>query len=109
MKKCNIAYPHDFPDSPCKKCNQLIMQGKPLKDNVRIEIVKSSFTAMEMADERENKTEKAKVLEIGDDVTLVKEGDIVLFKDFNCDTIKVDDEEFTIIPEEDIKYVLTRS
>ena len=84
------------------------MKGKPLKDNVRIEIVKSGFTAMEQVDERENKTEKAVVLEIGDDVTLVKVGDTILFKDYNLDEILIDNEKYSIIPEEDIKYVFTR-
>ena len=56
-------------------------QGKPLKDNVRLEIHKSGFTAMENVDEKQDQIEKATVLEIGDDVSIVKIGDVVLFKD----------------------------
>ena len=85
------------------------MQGKPLTNNVRIEIHKSAFTAMEQVDKKESETEKATVLEIGDGVSKVNAGDVILFKDYNCDTIKVDEEEFTIIPEEDIRYVFTRT
>lgn len=81
------------------------MKGKPILTNVRIEIVKSGFTAMDMVDEKENKTEKAVVLEIGDDVTLVKVGDTILFKDYNLDELLIDNEKYSIIPQEDIKYV----
>jgi len=60
---------------------------------------------MEMVDEKEARTEKAKVLEIGDEVTKVNVGDIILFKAYNLDEIEIDNEKFVIIPEEDVKYV----
>lgn len=81
------------------------MQGKPLNTNVRLEIDKSGFTAMEELEGQESKMERATVLEVGEEVTKVKEGDKVLFKDYNLDIIKVEGETFAICPEEDIKYV----
>lgn len=81
------------------------MQGKPLKDNVRLKIHGSGFTAMENVDTKQDQIEKATVLEVGDECSLVKEGDVVLFKDYNLDTILVDDEVYTIVPESDIKYI----
>lgn len=79
--------------------------GKPLTNNVRIEIHNSSYTAVDHVDEREAKIEKATVLEVGPEVTLVKSGDSILFKDYNLDTIEVDGETYHVIPEEDIKYL----
>jgi co-chaperonin GroES (HSP10) len=80
-------------------------QGKPLTNNIRIKIVNSVFTAMEQVDEKEARTEKATVLEVGDEVTLVKPGDQILFKAYNIDEIEVDGEHYVVIPEEDIKYL----
>ena len=80
-------------------------KGKPTGTNIRIEITNSGYTAMEQVDEKENRTEKAKVLEIGDEVTKVNEGDTILFKAYNIDEIEVDSEKYIIIPEEDIKYI----
>lgn len=85
------------------------MQGKPLKNNIRIEIQNSSFTAMESVDEKENRTEKAIVLEIGDEVTEVKVGDTILFKSYDLDEILLDNEKYVIIPEDSVKYVWNTS
>lgn len=84
-------------------------KGTPLGTNVRIEIIKSGFTAMEQVDEKEERTEEAKVLEIGPDVTLVKVGDTILFKAYNIDEIEHNNEKYVIIPEEDIKYIWSTS
>lgn len=82
--------------------------GKPLTNNVRIKIEEMSTNAMLMVDDKESRTEKATVLEIGDDVTLVEVGDVILFKAYNVDELDVDGEKYVIIPDEDIKYVLSR-
>lgn len=81
------------------------MKGKPTGQNIRIEIINSGFTSMEMVDEKENRTEKATVLEIGDEVTKVNVGDTILFKAYEVDEILLDDEKFVIITEESIKYI----
>lgn len=84
-----------------------MIKGKPLGNNVRIEIVNSGFTAMQQVDEREARTEKATVLEVGKEVKSVKPKDTILFKAYNIDEIEIDNEKYVIIPEEDIKYVFT--
>jgi len=83
--------------------------GKPLGNNIRIEITKSNFSAMEQVDEKEARTEKAIVLEIGDEVTKVNVGDTILFKSYNIDEIDIDSEKYVIIPEEDIRYLCNTS
>lgn len=80
-------------------------KGKPTGQNIRIEIKKSNFTALEQVDEKEARTEQAVVLEVGDEVVGIKEGNIVLFKAYNIDEIEIDNEKYVIIPEEDVKYV----
>ena len=81
------------------------MKG-PLKDNVRIEIVRSGFTAMKQVDEKEERTEEAVVLEVGPEVTEVKPNDKILFKAYNIDEIEFGGEKYIVIPESDIKYLL---
>lgn len=76
----------------------------PLRDNIRIEIIGSGFTAVEQVNEEDERTEKAKVLEIGDEVNDIEVGDTILFKAYNIDEIEVDGEKYIIIPEEDVKY-----
>lgn len=81
------------------------MKGRPISTNVRLQVETSGFTAMTELKGQESTIERATVLEIGDEVTLVKVGDRVLFKDYNVDEITVDDETFVICPESDIRYV----
>jgi len=83
------------------------MIGKPTGQNIRIEIINSGFNSMEMVDEKENRTEKATVLEIGDEVTKVNVGDTILFKAYEVDEILLDEEKFVIIDESSIKYICT--
>jgi len=80
-------------------------KGKPTGTNIRIEIINSGFNSMEMVDEKENRTEKATVLEIGEEVTKVNVGDTILFKAYEVDEILLDNEKFVIITEESIKYI----
>ncbi len=82
-----------------------MIKGKPLGDNVRIEIIKSEFSAMMQVDEKEARTEKAIVLECGKDVKLVKPKDTILFKAYNVDEIEIDNKKYVLIPQNDIKYV----
>lgn len=77
----------------------------PLTKNVLIDIHKIKETAMQMIDENESKTEQATVLSVGNDVDLVKVGDIIIFKNYNLDTIEIEGEKFNLIPEEDIKAI----
>ncbi len=76
---------------------------KPLIDNILIEVHKSAYTAMEQVDEKEDRIEKATVLDIGPEVTLVKKGDVVYFKDYETDEIVDGKDKFVLIKEEAIK------
>lgn len=79
---------------------------KPLFNNVLIDIHKIAENAMVMVDEREAQLEKATVLSVGDQVTQVKEGDTIIFKAYNLDTIEIDGQKYNLIPEEDIKGII---
>lgn len=81
------------------------MQGYPLGKNVRIEIHKSGFTAMEQVQKTEDQIEQATVLEIGSECDKIEVGQKILFKAYNIDTIEINGEIYTLIPEEDIKYI----
>jgi len=81
---------------------------KPLKNNVLIDIHRIVETALQMVDDEEAKVEKATVLDIGDEVTLVSKGDIIYFKKYNLDSIIDGEETYYLIPDEDIKAVYIR-
>lgn len=77
----------------------------PTGNNIRIRIINSKFDVMEQVDDKENRTEKAEVLEVGRDVDNVKVGDIILFKAYNIDDIDIDGDNYILIPADDIKYI----
>ncbi len=91
------------------------MKIKPLGDNVIVkpilkeEVTKAGIVLPDTVDKE--RPEKGKVLAVGpgrvtaDGKTLpmrVKVGDVVLFKKYSPDEIKVDDEELLVISEGDI-------
>jgi chaperonin GroES len=78
---------------------------KPLFDKVLIEVEKVenvTSSGIILSVETEKKLEKATVKAVGEDVTKLKKGDIIIFKDYNYDTIEIDDEEYSFIKEEDV-------
>lgn len=79
---------------------------QPLKNNVLIRPF-ALESAIKMVDD--STIEKAEVLAIGDEVTDVKVGDIIYFKDYNKDVIIEDNKEIVLIPEEDIKAICTNT
>lgn len=79
---------------------------KPLGTNCLIEIEKMDESALKMVDENEAKTEIATIVEPGEEVTKVKKGDKIVFKSYNLDTILIDNQEITLIPEDDIKAII---
>lgn len=79
---------------------------KPLGANILIDIHKSAFTAMDQVDERETQLEKATVLEIGDEVEIVKKDDVIVFKSYNLDTIELDGQKYHLLPAEDVKGII---
>lgn len=81
------------------------MNVKPTKNLVLIEIHEIAQSAVVAIDENEFKTEKATVLDIGDDVRSVSVGDVVYFKNYETDTIENGDETYILIPEDAIKLI----
>ena len=84
------------------------MKLSPLFKNCLIEIHKSSFTAMSSVDEKDQ-IEKATIISVGDEVTAVKEGDVIIFKDFELDVIDLDGKKYYIINEDAIKCLVTNT
>lgn len=79
---------------------------KPLGNNVLIDIQKIDQSALVMIDEKEAQMELATVLDIGEDVQAVKKGDLIVFKNYNLDTILLDNKEYYLIPCDDIKGIV---
>lgn len=95
------------------------MKLKPLNDNVIVkpitqdEVTKSGIVLPDTIDkERPEKGEvmaigEGKLLENGQRATMsVKIGDKVMFKKYSPDEIKVDDEEYLVISQNDILAIL---
>lgn len=80
---------------------------KPLTVNVLISVHTDGYTAMQQVDEKSALIEKATVIDIGEDVTIVKKGDIIYFKDYETDTIVDGEEKYVLINEDSIKAICT--
>jgi len=76
---------------------------KPILKNILIQPHTDGFTAVQQVDEKSALIEKATVLAVGDEVTLVKEGDIIYFKDYETDTLLENNQKYVLINEEAIK------
>lgn len=85
------------------------MKIKPLFTNVAIEIEKApdkTKFGLILTSEQDKKLEQATVTALGDEVTVVKKGDKILFKGYSADTIVLDDKEVSFIKEEEILATL---
>jgi chaperonin GroES len=84
------------------------MKYKPIKDKVLIKPMKaeektaSGIIIPEMAQEKPN---RGTVTSIGSTVISLQEGDIVLYGKFGGSEIKLDNESYLIIKEEDILLI----
>lgn len=83
------------------------MRLRPTKNNILIEIHKRPSTTIALVDENESKIEQATVLAIGEEVTVVNEGDQIVFKSYEVDEIVIDTNKYTFITEEAIKGICT--
>jgi chaperonin GroES len=96
------------------------MNIKPLHSNVVVkpvtedEVTKSGIVLPDTVDKE--RPEKGEVVAVGDGKLLdngqrapmsVKQGDVVMFKKYSPDEIKVDDEDYLIVNEQDILAVLS--
>ena len=81
------------------------MKIQPLDDRVVLEQLEQeerTKSGIILPDSAQEKPKMAKVLAVGKAVKEVKEGDVVLYKSYGPDDVKVDNKEYMIAKEEDI-------
>ena len=85
------------------------MKIQPLDDRVVLEQLEQderTKSGIILPDSAQEKPKMAKVLAVGKAVKEVKEGDVVLYKSYGPDDVKVDNKEYMIAKEEDILAVV---
>ena len=85
------------------------MKIQPLDDRVvleQLEQAERTKSGIILPDSAQEKPKMAKVLAVGKAVKEVKEGDVVLYKSYGPDDVKVDNKEYMIAKEEDILAVV---
>ena len=78
---------------------------KPLKDRivaVKEEPQTKTASGLYLPEAAKEKPAEAKVVAVGKDVTEVKVGDKIIFKEYSHTTVKVDKTEYIIVSEEDV-------
>ncbi len=81
------------------------MAFKPLMDRVLAELLdkeQKTESGIIIPDTAKEKPQEAVVVEVGDDVELVKKGDRVVFEKYAGNEIKIDDKEYVILKEDEI-------
>lgn len=77
----------------------------PLADRVvleQLEQEEQTKSGIILPDSAQEKPKMAKVLGVGKEVKEVKEGDVVLYKSYGPDDVKVDNKDYMVAKEEDI-------
>ena len=85
------------------------MKIQPLDDRVVLEQLEQeerTKSGIILPDSAQEKPKMAKVLAVGKAVMEVQEGDVVLYKSYGPDDVKVDNKEYMIAKEEDILAVV---
>ncbi len=83
----------------------LEMAFKPLMDRVLaepMELEEKTESGIIIPDTAKEKPQQATVIEVGDDVELVKKGDVVVFEKYAGNEIKIDDKKYVILKEDEI-------
>ena len=81
------------------------MKIHPLADRIvleQLEQEEQTKSGIILPDSAQEKPKMAKVLAVGKDVKEVKEGDVVLYKSYRPDDVKVDNTDYMVAKEEDI-------
>lgn len=81
------------------------MKIHPLADRIvleQLEQEEQTKSGIILPDSAQEKPKMAKVLAVGPDVKEVKEGDVVLYKSYGPDDVKVDNKDYMVAKEEDI-------
>ena len=85
------------------------MKIQPLDDRVVLEQLEQeerTKSGIILPDSAQEKPKMAKELAVGKAVKEVQEGDVVLYKSYGPDDVKVDNKEYMIAKEEDILAVV---
>jgi chaperonin GroES len=85
------------------------MKIHPLEDRVvleQLEQEEQTKSGIILPDSAQEKPKEAKVMAVGKDVKEVKVGDVVLYKSYGPDDVKVDGKDYMIAKEEDILAVV---
>lgn len=78
---------------------------KPLKDRIvaiKEEPQTKTASGLYLPDAAKEKPAEAKVVAVGKDVSEVKVGDKIIYKEYSTTTVKVDKKEYLIVSEEDV-------
>ncbi len=81
------------------------MNINPLGDRVVLQQIESEETTKSgiiLPDSAKEKPEQGKVVAVGSDVKEVKVGDTVLYSKYGPTEVKVDDQDYMIVKEEDV-------
>ena len=81
------------------------MAFKPLMDRVLAELLdkeQKTESGIIIPDTVKEKPQDATIIEVGDEVELVKKGDRVVFERYAGNEIKIDDKEYVILKEDEI-------
>ncbi len=87
------------------------MKLKPLADKIVLEQLKAeekSAAGIILPSEAQEKPKQAKVLAVGADVKEIKSGDMVLYKSYGPDEVKIDGTEYLIAKEEDVLAIVEK-
>jgi chaperonin GroES len=84
-------------------------QIKPLGDRVllkRVEALEKTKSGIFLPDTAKEKPEQGMVVAVGSEVKEVKKDDTVIFSKYSPTEVKVDNEDYLIVKEEDILAVI---
>jgi co-chaperonin GroES (HSP10) len=83
------------------------MNIKPVKNNILIELHEIPQTAVRMINDKDTNIERATVLDVGDEVAQVVPGNVIVFKNYEMDTIELEGKKYHFITEDAIKAICT--
>ena len=81
------------------------MSFKPLMDRVLVELIedeKKTESGIIIPDTAKEKPQRGKVVSVGEDVELVKEGDEVIFAKYSGNELKFDNKDYIVLKEDEI-------
>lgn len=66
------------------------------------EVEKKTKSGFLLSDAAIDKPKTAQVINVGSDITWLKQGDTIVYKQYTTNDIKLNDEDFLLIAEEDV-------